>query len=71
MELCVYPDCTEVAQKDEWCSEHWGLYPHDCEHPGCDRRPVYNDEPMCFTHSPEEGSSRKGYSAWKRARGLQ
>jgi hypothetical protein len=31
--------------------------------PGCDRIITFDDEPWCFTHSPDEGSSQIGYSA--------
>lgn len=70
MSVCVYPSCEEVATRDVWCSPHWGFFPHDCEYPGCDSRPVFDDEPMCFVHSPDEGSSVRGYSAYKKALGV-
>jgi len=72
--LCIYPGCMENATMDQigytdgqilWCSKHWGLYPHECAEEGCTRIVQYNDEPRCFTHSPDEGSSVKGYSAYK------
>jgi hypothetical protein len=68
--LCIYPECIDVATKDGWCETHWGLYPHTCEHSECEKRVVFDDEPMCFTHSPDNGSSRRGYSAYKKAMGL-
>lgn len=34
---------------------------HQCEYPGCDRMIQFHDEPFCFTHSPDEGSSVTGY----------
>jgi hypothetical protein len=36
---------------------------HKCEHAGCDRMVQYHDEPYCFTHSPDEGSSVAGYDS--------
>ena len=62
--ICVFPDCNETREKDLWCHVHWGLFPHKCQSYGCDARPIYNDEPFCFTHSPDEGSSVRGYSAY-------
>jgi hypothetical protein len=43
------------------------LFPHACEQHGCDSRPIYDDEPYCFTHSPDEGSSFRGYSAYAKS----
>lgn len=40
-----------------------GIFPHKCVTPGCDRIVEFDDEPWCFTHSPDEGSSLRGYSA--------
>ena len=42
--------------------EH-GIFRHQCETTGCDIHIIYDDEPFCFTHSPDSGSSVKGYSA--------
>jgi hypothetical protein len=39
-----------------------GIFVHECITPGCDRRVEFDDEPWCFTHSPDEGSSVEGYS---------
>lgn len=39
--------------------------PHPCDSPGCTHMVQYDDEPYCFTHSPDSGSSVSGYS-WKR-----
>lgn len=68
MTTCVYQDCSEEAVKmpygDYWCLLHSGMFPHTCTHPGCDRYVQYDDEPKCFTHSPDEGSSVRGYSAY-------
>lgn len=61
---CKYPKCEEKPTRDGWCGKHWGLFPHKCEKAGCDSTPIYDDEPFCFKHSPDEGSSKKGYSAW-------
>lgn len=37
--------------------------PHPCTHPGgCTRTVEFDDEPFCFEHSPDEGSSVTGYS---------
>jgi hypothetical protein len=67
LQPCVYPECGLPSTEGAWCRKHWGLFPHACEHKGCLNRPVYDDEPFCFTHSPESGSSYKGYSAHKKA----
>lgn len=41
-----------------------GLFRHKCEKFGCENHIIYDDEPYCFTHSPDEGSSVRGYSAY-------
>jgi len=41
-----------------------GLFRHKCEEFGCESHIIYDDEPYCFTHSPDEGSSVRGYSAY-------
>lgn len=64
MPSCIFPECKEIATRGSWCDRHWGLYPHKCEFRTCDSRPVYDDEPYCFVHSPDEGSSVRGYSAY-------
>lgn len=38
--------------------------PHPCTEPGCPHTVQFDDEPKCFKHSPDEGSSVPGYS-WK------
>lgn len=43
-----------------------GIFEHECEMQGCDRKVIYDDEPWCFTHSPDEGSSVRGYSAFEK-----
>jgi hypothetical protein len=73
---CIFPECNlDVENKtyirldgssNVWCVQHWGLFPHKCEHDGCHAYPIYDDEPYCFTHSPDSGSSFKGYSAYKK-----
>jgi hypothetical protein len=36
--------------------------PHPCEAPDCKMLAEYDDEPFCFTHSPDSGSYVPGYS---------
>ena len=38
---------------------------HPCDEYGCEHTVGYDDEPFCYKHSPDEGSSRSGYS-WLR-----
>lgn len=69
---CIYPNCDRQAQQNydnttRWCHEHFGYYPHKCVTEGCDRTVQYDDEPWCFTHSPDSGSSLRGYSAHREA----
>lgn len=40
-----------------------GEFHHECVTPGCTTMVIFDDEPWCFTHSPDEGSSLLGYSA--------
>lgn len=42
-----------------------GIFPHKCIEEDCDTIVQYDDEPWCFTHSPDEGSSLVGWSAQK------
>ena len=35
---------------------------HPCEAEGCNMTVPFDDEPYCFTHSPDEGSHVPGYS---------
>lgn len=35
---------------------------HPCVAPGCEYFVPYDDEPYCYKHSPDEGSSLQGYS---------
>lgn len=39
------------------------VFKHQCVFPGCDSVVEFDDEPWCFTHSPDEGSSLPGFSA--------
>lgn len=48
-----------------------GIFHHKCREQTCDKIVIYDDEPWCFTHSPDSGSSERGYSARKEARRLQ
>ncbi len=43
-------------------SEH-EFFVHPCATPGCETPSEYDDEPWCFEHSPNSGSSLAGYSA--------
>lgn len=43
-----------------------GVFWHKCEQDGCDKDIQYDDEPKCFEHSPDEGSSVRGYSAFEK-----
>ncbi len=49
--------------------EEESIFPHKCVTLGCDKIVEFDDEPWCFTHSPDEGSSLRGYSA-RRGKGL-
>lgn len=40
-----------------------GIFRHQCEAAGCTNFVLYDDEPKCYTHSPDSGSSVRGYSA--------
>jgi hypothetical protein len=42
---------------------------HPCVNPWCDNTVAYDDEPMCFEHSPDSGSSVPGYSYAARHQG--
>lgn len=44
-----------------------GIFPHKCEEEGCDITVQFDDEPKCFKHSPDSGSSVRGYSARAKA----
>lgn len=66
-DTCVYYGCYAPRERDNWCHTHWGLFLHQCTEPGCPSTVRYDDEPYCFTHSPDEGSSRRGWSAYVQA----
>jgi hypothetical protein len=40
-----------------------GIFIHECEADGCTTQIEFDDEPFCFTHSPDKGSSMPGYSS--------
>jgi hypothetical protein len=35
---------------------------HPCTAAGCTNEVQFDDEPFCFTHSPDSGSDVRGYS---------
>lgn len=41
-----------------------GIYKHKCIESSCSEFVLYDDEPWCFDHSPDDGSSLPGYSAY-------
>jgi hypothetical protein len=43
------------------------IFPHECAHEGCKTIVQFDDEPWCFVHSPDSGSSVMGFSARARA----
>lgn len=57
----------EISEPKDKAVADNGWFPHKCEQPGCDITVEFDDEPYCFTHSPDEGSSVAGYSAMKKA----
>lgn len=76
IDICTYPGCIAPVVKQGnqevqvWCYDHFGMYPHQCVHSDCIATSYYDDEPWCFYHSPDSGSSLKGYSAYAKDRGL-
>lgn len=44
-----------------------GIFPHECEYPSCHIVVQFDDEPWCYTHSPDSGSNVPGYSARRNA----
>lgn len=40
-----------------------GVFHHQCEEEGCENTIPFDDEPKCYKHSPDSGSSVRGYSA--------
>lgn len=51
----------EITTPDE------GIFPHTCTEPGCTYTVMFDDEPKCYKHSPDSGSSVRGYSARREA----
>ena len=55
-----------AEQNANWASRpviETGIFHHDCIQQGCTNIVVFDDEPYCFTHSPDSGSTLRGYSA--------
>jgi len=46
----------------DWLAAFCGEDRHPCIFPGCQMEVEYDDEPWCFTHSPDSGSAVPGYS---------
>jgi hypothetical protein len=42
-----------------------GIFRHKCIESSCSEFVMYDDEPWCYDHSPDEGSSLPGYSAYQ------
>jgi hypothetical protein len=60
-----------AEQNANWASRpvlETGVFHHDCTRSYCTNIVVFDDEPYCFTHSPDSGSSVRGYSARQAAR---
>lgn len=51
-----------MLSKEEIASIMTGADAHPCEHDGCTHTVEFDDEPWCFGHSPDSGSSVPGYS---------
>lgn len=45
-------------------------FPHTCEEESCSTVVRFDDEPYCFIHSPDSGSTVIGYSARAKAESL-
>lgn len=63
-------DDDEVLEVDVDLDGHvtmHAIFRHKCEHRGCAHVVQYDDEPYCFEHSPDSGSSVPGYSARRAA----
>ena len=43
------------------------IFVHECLDDDCTNMVEYDDEPWCFEHSPDQGSSVQGYSARRQA----
>lgn len=41
-----------------------GIFKHKCVIASCSEIVLYDDEPWCYEHSPDSGSSLIGYSAY-------
>jgi hypothetical protein len=52
-----------LAALDGKSAQEDGVFVHECEANGCGVMVEFDDEPFCFTHSPDKGSSMPGYSA--------
>lgn len=65
VEYCIFDNCNSVRERKYWCSKHWGMHRHKCAHNNCEITVLYDDEPYCFTHSPDSGSSFRNYSAYE------
>ena len=62
------------AQGSSWTAPAYSSdYPgaHPCTSPGCEHTVLFDDEPYCYTHSPDEGSSVRGYSYRAQAMGSE
>jgi hypothetical protein len=44
-----------------------GIFKHKCVVESCSEIVLYDDEPWCYDHSPDSGSSLAGYSASKQS----
>ena len=44
-----------------------GIFKHKCVIASCSEIVLYDDEPWCYEHSPDSGSSLIGYSASKQS----
>ena len=49
---------------------HDGIYPHECIIATCKTMVAFDDEPYCFVHSPDSGSSFPAFSAKARDKEL-
>ncbi len=54
---------TDLHHQERTPKVNDGVFPHECEEEGCPWIVPFDDEPKCFTHSPDSGSSVRGYSA--------
>lgn len=71
----IFDDCSAVSGRpqdnvikiEEIKLDDKMIFPHKCITDGCERTVELDDEPWCFTHSPDSGSSLPGYSARRAA----